>query len=559
MRFHRGLNREFTNHRFLFFFAIACTAAASVATLIQCYGLSASLYSVIFNKANHLSFVLFVLVAAVIARSIFEYIRNRIADHIAAESSQRLRANIASHTFALRSHFPATLHSSELSALSSSGIDATEPYLRSFYPAFLTATITPFAVVAVVLYLDVLSGFVLLLTGPLIPVFAMLIGSHAARKAETQWFSLGDLARRFHDLLRGWSTLQLHRAASRAHSALEASGERYKQSTLSVLRTAFLSSFSLEFIATVSTAVIAVEIGLRLLYGKIEYPEAIFILIAAPEFFTPLRNLGAAFHSSVAGIDAIKRIDSFLAIIPPKSMSNASCHPNKSTCTEFPIAWNEISINNIAVKYPDSPSDVLNNFSATFKRGEIIGITGASGIGKSTLVAALQRNLEPHLGSITVNGISASEISLESWKNQFLFLPQRPNIANATIRENILLGRESPSELDLTNACELAHLTAIIQHLPNGKDSILGENGTTLSSGQAHRVALARAFLSSAPIIIFDEPTAHLDANTEAVISSSMQLFAKSRTVIVITHRKETLEVCHRTIEITPFVQEAMQ
>jgi thiol reductant ABC exporter CydD subunit len=559
MKFHKGLNSEFTQRPLIFAAEIACTLLSATAIVMLALGLARSLDSLIFHRAEGLVTNVLLLLAGAVLRASLVFIRERLAEHVCTKATLRLRTQLTTHAFELRGHFPTNQLTSDLSNLYASGVEAISPYLRSFYPAYISAAIIPLVIIVVVAYIDLLSAAVFLLTGPLIPLFAALIGMQVAKKSEKQWFALGDLSRKFHDLLRGWDTLRIHNATQSAYQSLEVSGRRYRDATFSVLSIAFLSALSLEFLATISTAIVAVEIGLRLLYGKMPYGEALFVLILAPEFYAPLRNLGGAFHASASGLEAMQRIETFLQHRSPKTEARSAASDANIASTPFPKDWKAISAKNITVSYPTSPQPVLKNVSMELRRGEVLGITGPSGVGKSTLVASLLRNLELIEGQINVDNLPSSEIPLNIWEEQFVFLPQRPTLAHTTLRKNILLGRKNISEDQIMSACNLACLDDLLTQLPNGLDTLVGENGATLSTGQAHRVALARAFLSTAPIIILDEPTAHLDSRTEKTISDAIAELSRHRTLVIIAHRSETIARCHRTISLgTPSSKEIL-
>ncbi len=362
------------------------------------------------------------------------------------------------------------------------------------------------------------------------------MASHASQK---QWVHRDRLSKHFSDLIRGWETLRLFKAESRAHIATLQSGEEYRVSTMKVLKIAFLSAFSLEFLATISTALLAVEIGFRVVYGKMDYLPAITILVLAPEYYMPLRNLGGAFHASVSGIEAMNAILDFLKISPPKPI-------NTGASQSLLPQWETIRIDDVFASYPDSSRNVLRNVSLTISRNNKIALVGPSGSGKSTFCNLVMQNLFPCRGTIFLDSVPAHDVSNEEWGSLFSTIPQRPMIAADSLYNNVLLGRKNITQSEFWDACQRAHLTDVIAALPQQEKTFLGENGITLSTGQAHRVALARTFLSKAPIVILDEPTAHLDPDTEKVVHDSIVALSQNRTLLIISHRESTIALCDR-------------
>jgi ATP-binding cassette subfamily C protein CydD len=343
--------------------------------------------------------------------------------------------------------------------------------------------------------------------------------------------------------VRGWETIKLFKAEETVEKSVIEAGNAYKKSTLGILKTAFLSAFSLEFLATIATALVAVEIGFRVLYGRMDYETAITILILAPEFYIPLRNLGAAFHASVSGIEAMNSVGEFLNL-PIPNFPVPTTSTVRELTQEEKANWSQIVLENVTVSYPNRGEPVLKNLSISLSRGEIVALVGPSGSGKSTFCHLLMGHLAPSAGQIWLENTPRVCISENSWHSLFSSIPQRPALAHATLRDNILLGRENVSEASIARACEMAQLTPILDKLPLKLETPVGENGVTLSTGQAHRVALARTFLSQSPIVILDEPTAHLDPKTEDAIHMSIKELSKTRTVIIVSHRESTLRFC---------------
>ena len=553
MKFHQELNREFFAKRRSFWVEFICATSVSVFSVTQAWFLANALNSIFFDAEKNFSHYLTLFLMFAIARASTQWIRERNTNRLANSVSSSFRNQIAQHVLNLKAHLPHHFSPAILSELHDAKTNSIEPYFRSFIPALISASTTTTVIFIFVLTKDPLSSIVLLITAPLIPFFAALIGSAAANSAQKQWLHLERLAKHFSDLLRGWETLRIFHAQEKASEQILLAGENYRHSTLKILKIAFLSAFSLEFIATISTAILAVEIGLRLVNGKMEFLPAMTILILAPEFYIPLRNLGSAFHASVSGIEAMNDIRLFLDIPVPGVVSElpselpSELHNTTPMQTiAFPSNWKTLCLQKASTRYPTSQSDVLKGISITIHKGDRIALIGPSGIGKSTFCLLLARHLPLYSGTILLDTRNSTSITNHAWHEEFVTIPQHPVLAATTLRENILLGRTAISEQQIAEACANAGLTAVLSKLSAGIDTLVGEHGITLSTGQAHRVALARTFLTPSQFLILDEPTAHLDSETEAIVHKGIEQLAASRTLIIITHRQSTLSLCNR-------------
>jgi ATP-binding cassette subfamily C protein CydD len=539
MKFHRGLNREFFQNPRELRKDLVLTAAISILVILQSFFLGQTLNQAFFGEDTLSLGVLSILFCIVLTRAGLQFLREQNANQLALSVSSALRTKIVNHLFLLKGHLPKEIPPAILSSLQDAKADSVEPYFRTYLPSLITAAISPALIVLFVFWTDPLSGIVLLFTGPLIPFFAILIGTMASNAAQKQWFHMERLSKHFSDLVRGWDTLRLFRAENQTHAAILKSGLAYREATLKVLKIAFLSAFSLEFVATISTAILAVEIGLRVLYNRMDYLPAITILVVAPEFYMPLRNLGGAFHASLSGIEAMNAIQEFLKILPPKQES-------KSEQTALTQDWKTLHLENITAAYPDSEQNVLENISLSIQKNDKIALTGVSGSGKSTFCHILMQNIHPKQGKILLDTTPASEFHENEWNSLFSTIPQRPALSANSLYDNIVLGRHDITQEEFWMACQQAGLDDVIKRLPNREHTFLGENGITLSTGQSHRVALARTFLSKSPIVILDEPTAHLDFETEKIVHDGIIKLAKERTVIIISHRESTIALCNR-------------
>ncbi len=402
------------------------------------------------------------------------------------------------------------------------------------------ALLVPLAMFVAVLPVDVLSAVVLLITAPLIPFFMILIGLYATQRSRAQWRALSRMSAHFLDALQGLPTLKLFGRSRAEIERIRAISDRFRDTTMSVLRVAFLSALVLELVSTISVAIVAVEIGLRLLYARITFADAFFVLVVAPEFYLPLRLLGTRFHAGMSGFAAAERIFAVLETpLPPAPADTLETLPAQVTSLRF---------EDVAYAYDAGERPALNGVSFAIQPGEKVALVGPSGAGKSTIVQLLLRFVDPTGGQITVDGVPLALIPAALWRAQIAWVPQRPHLFQATIADNIRLGRPDAPLEDVVRAAEQAHADAFIRALPQGYATPIGERGARLSGGQAQRIALARAFLKDAPLLLLDEPTANLDVETESLLQDAMARLMRDRTTLIVAHRLPTVANADRII-----------
>jgi thiol reductant ABC exporter CydD subunit len=421
-----------------------------------------------------------------------------------------------------------------------------------------------------VLHADVLSALVLLLTFPLIPLFTWLIGGAARERTRRQWATLARLAARFLDALSGLPTLRAFGCAEDEAARIERAGERYRELTLGVLRLALLSALVLEALATLGTAVIAVEVGLRLLYARVQFADALFVLLLAPEFYRPLRALGAAFHAGLSGREAAERMGALLAEAGPfaaPAVLGADVHGaaqttvragalasavrvEPSTPQPQPPARTAPAIRFESVRFAHDPRHppALDAFTLELPAGATVALVGPTGAGKTTAAHLLLRFLEPQQGRISVDDAPLAALAPEAWRRRIAWVSQRPHLFHGTVRENLLLARPDASADELDRAAAFSGLDAVLRLLSQGLDTSVGEGGERLSGGEAQRLALARAFLKDAPVLVLDEPTAWLDLATEAAVLDAISRLRRGRTVLLIAHRLTTAAAADRVV-----------
>ncbi len=485
---------------------------------------------------------LWLLLGLVLARAALGWAAETSAGAAAARVKDQVRERLLHHVAALGPAFSEEERSGEVANTVVQGVEALDGYFSQYLPQLALAGLLPLAYLAVIIPIDPLSGLALLLTGPLIPLFMVLIGSASQKLTGRQWAALGQMSAYFLDTLQGLAVLKSLGRSREQTERIARVSERYRETTLSVMRLTFLSALALELLSTIGTAVVAVQMGLRLLYGRVEFEAAFFVLLMAPEFYLPLRNLGLRFHASMSGLSAAKRIFAVLDV-PPASPSGSACKVDLRQ--PFEIQLEDVTYQYSARQEEASgegePGEAaLRGVSLTIRSGQMLALVGASGSGKSTVSRLLLRFLEPQGGSIRVNGIPLAEIERRGWLSQIAWVPQMPYLFHDSLSANLRLGCPTAGIDDLRRAAEAVHLAEWIEGLPQGYDTPVGEGGARLSGGQAQRLALARAFLRDASLLVLDEPTAHLDVEQEALLQAALERICAGRTVLVIAHRLGT-------------------
>ncbi len=485
--------------------------------------------------------LLAILVALLALRALILWGQERAAFHLAAGVKAELRRRLYEAIVTLGPAYTADERAGELVQAMTEGVEAVETYFRRYLPQLFLAFLVPLLVAAVVFPRDWISGLILILTAPIIPIFMVLIGDWADALTRKQWKALSRMSAFLLDALQGLTTFKLFGQVDAQIRRVAEVSEGFRRATMRVLRVAFLSALVMEWVATLSTAVVSVGIGLRLLAGQLTFRQAFFVLLLAPEFYRPLRLLGTRFHAGMGGTAAAERIFAILATDRAEEAASPSPTPNPA----FPPT---IRFERVSYTYPGGDHPAVYALSLTLRPGEKVALVGPSGAGKSTLTALILRFIAPQSGTIFVNDEPLHHFAPQSWRRQIAWVPQRPYIFHGTIAENLRLARPDATEEELRAAARMAHLDELIEQLPRGYDTPVGERGLTLSGGEAQRLALARAFLKDAPIVILDEPTAALDTVTEAKVQAAMARLFEGRTVIIIAHRLETVEQVDRIL-----------
>jgi thiol reductant ABC exporter CydD subunit len=482
---------------------------------------------------------LLLLAAVIVARAGVAWAQEVAAHRSSAGVKSALRRRLLARAVGLGPGWLAGERSGELATLATRGVDALDDYFSRYLPQLVLAVIVPVAVLVQVLTADWLSALTIAVTLPLIPVFMILIGLYTRARTDRQWRLLSQLSGHFLDVVAGLPTLKVFGRAKAQATTIRTITDEYRRATMSTLRIAFLSSLALELLATVSVALVAVSIGLRLLGGDLDLRTALLVLILAPEAYLPLRQVGAQFHASAAGLAAAERV--FAVLEEP-------VHP----AGQRAVPRGQIKIEKVMVRYPSRDVPAISAASLVLEPGTVTAVAGPSGCGKSTLLAVLLGFVRPSAGSVTVGGVDLADLDPDAWRQQLAWVPQRPYLFAGTVAENIRLGAPDATDAQLRDAARQANATAFIEALPAGFATRLGDGGAGLSAGQRQRIALARAFLRDAPILLLDEPTSNLDGETEAEVLAAVRRLAAGRTVLLVAHRPSLLALADHVVQLAP-------
>jgi thiol reductant ABC exporter CydD subunit len=432
--------------------------------------------------------------------------------------------------------------SAEIAAAAVQGVDGLEAYFGRYLPQVVLACLVPVAVLGWAAWIDVESALIMLVTLPLVPLFMWLIGRYTEERTRERWHALRLLSTHFLDVVRGLPTLRaFNRSRAQGDSIVEVS-ERYRRATMGTLRLGFLSGSVLELAATLSVALVAVTVGVRLVSGGLGLQAGLTVLILAPELYAPLRQLGAQFHASADGLAVADRMLSLLEAPPAVGAGGRLVAANPA---EAPVRFERVSF-----AYPSRPELVLDELDLELLPGETVALVGASGTGKSTVASLLLRFAEPIAGRVTVGGMDLAECRTDVWRGLLAWVPQRPTIFRGTVADNIRLGFPRASEDRTREAAMLAGADYFVRGLPWGYETMIGDGGRPLSAGERRRIALARAFLRDAPFVILDEPTADLDRVSADVVAEAVERLRPGRTVLLIAHRGELVHRADRVVSL---------
>jgi ATP-binding cassette subfamily C protein CydD len=518
-----------------------------------------------------------VLAIVLVARAAASYGGEVTALRAAAAVKSQLRRRLTDHALRLGPSWLARNSAGEVTTLATRGLDGLDAYFARYLPQLVLACLVPLAVLIRVAFADWISAVVIGITLPLIPLFAILVGLHTKATTQRQWRLLSRLGGHFLDVVEGLPTLKLFGRGKPQAEVIGEVTDQYRQVTMSTLRVAFLSGFVLELAAALATALVAVEVGLRLLAGHMSYQTALLVLLLTPEAYLPLRAVGAQFHASTEGAAAAQDVFEILdtpvpaatpahAVTPAHAAAPATAAPataapaTAAPATAAPataaagrpvsLRTDAIKLTGVCLAYPGRGHDALSGVNLTIRPGDQITLTGPSGAGKSSLLALLLRFTAPTAGRIEVGGLDLASVPVQAWRRQLSWVPQQPYLFTASVAENIALGDPAASRQAIARAAEAAGAAPFIDDLPQGYDTAVGEHGLRLSSGQRQQIALARAFLRDAPLLLLDEPTAHLDTVSARLLEQAIDVLADGRTVIQVTHSQTRARATGRVFSL---------
>ena len=528
------------------FAAVGFGALGGITVVVQAWLLAHVIARVFLGGATRTQVAtpLMFLLGTIALRALLSWAADAAAAHAAAGVKHELRDGVVARLLERGPTAAGRERTGELVTTLTDGVEALDAYIARYLPQLALAALIPLTVAAVVLTRDLLSGIVLLLTAPLIPIFMVLIGRLADLRSRRQWLAMSRLSASFLDTIQGLTTLKMLGRSRAQVAAIRQASEAFRSASMEVLRIAFLSALVLELVATLSVAVVAVEIGLRLLHGGLDFEQAFFVLLLAPEFYLPLRRLGADFHAGLAGTTAAQRL--FTLLDAPAPARPAIATPMPATPT--------IELRDVSYAYPGNrrrgsiPRPALTSVNLLIKPGEKIAVVGPSGAGKSSLARIVLRFVEPDSGRLMVGGVPAEAIDPDDWRRAMAWVPQNPHLFADTVAANIRLARSESDQKEVATAARHALAKDFIAELPAGYDTPIGERGALLSGGQARRIALARAFLADAPLLILDEPTADLDPRLQAELDVAFEVLLAGRSALIIAHRVPTVIAADRVV-----------
>ncbi len=513
---------------------LACGVAAGVLVVAQAFAVASLLTGLLDGSGVRVAVL--AVVAVTVLRAGAGWLSDLLAARAAALVGDDLRRRVLTASLDRR---PAASGraSGDVALLATRGVSAAEPYLTRYLPALVLAVVLPPVVVLAIATQDLLAAVIVVTTLPLVPLFGALVGLATRDRARAQWRVLASLAGHFVDVVRGLPTLVAYRRADAQSASIRAVTHRYRRAALHTLRVAFASSAVLELVATLSVALVAVVVGLRLAGGDLTLGTALVVLLLAPEAYWPLRRVGAEFHAAAEGLATFEQVDAFLD--DPSVQEEAPDAPAPGGA--------DIDLRDLTITYPGRTAPAVDGLTATLAARGTTVLTGPSGAGKSTVLAALLGLAPVASGTVTAGG---QRFGGAPWRAQVAWLPQRPVFVTGSVADNLRLARPGASDDDLWRVLRTVHLADRVAALPGGLDAAVGEDAARLSAGERARLALARVVLADRPWVLLDEPTAHLDAATEQVLVRVLGELARSRGVVVVAHRPRLVALADREVRL---------
>ena len=532
---NRELIKEVRTARVSLGLTVAIGLLAAAATIVQLVALS-KVVDRVFLEGTDLIEVrgpLLLLLGASVLRAALLWGREATGQRGAVRVKSELRRRLCAHVLRLGPSYTREERTGELATTATEGIEKLDAYVGRYLPQVFLSGLVPLMIAGYILPRDLSSAVLLLVTAPVIPVLMVLVGSYAEEHTRRQWRALSRMGASFLDAMQGLTTLKVFGRSADEGEKVAATSDEFRKRTMKVLRYAFLSGFVLEFMTAAAIGLVAVTLGVRVISGNMPFEVAFLVLLLTPEFYKPLRELGIHRHAGMEGSAAAERIFEILST-PPRVLRGSGASN---------LASDEISLqlSGVGYTYPGSEEAALREISLVLPAGTRTALVGRSGSGKSTLVNLLMRFVDPETGTIHANGVEITELSADAWRANLALVPQRPHLFHGSVLDNIRLARPEASREEVERAAELAGAAAFIGRLSNGYGTGIGERGARLSGGEAQRIAIARAFLKDAPVLVMDEPTSGLDPESERLIRTAIERLADGRTVLMVAHRLNTV------------------
>jgi ATP-binding cassette, subfamily C, bacterial CydCD len=512
------------------------------------------------------------LLAVVLARAILAWAAELMSARASARAKSQLRGALMARIPELCAEPGRAWRTGELTVLATRGIDALDGYFSLYLPQLVLAVIVPVVAIVAILSADWISAAIVTFTIPLIPLFMALVGATTRERMDRQLRTLERLAGHFLDVVAGLPTLKAFGRAKAQAVQIRVIAERYRQAALSTLRVTFLSSLILELVATIAVALVAVAIGLRLMGGHLGLRPALFALVLAPEAYLPLRKLGANYHASAEGLAAADQAFAIIEAPGPAPEGSRDGVPARARMAALgmsrdgrrararmavpdavpDLACAGLVVEDLDVSYSGRSEPALAGLSLTVQPGETLALVGPSGAGKSTLIGVLLGLVAPDAGSVRIGGVELADLDPVAWRARLAWVPQRPHLFGGSLSENVRVGRATATDEEVSAALADAGLAEVVDALPDGPATILGEGGAGLSAGERQRLALARAFVRDAPLMLLDEPTAGLDGATELAVVESIGRLSQGRTTLLVAHRPALSAIADRIVSLAP-------
>ena len=476
------------------------------------------------------------LVAIVAARALLAQVVEVSGRQTATRVMSALRAELVERRLRPGAGGLDGADSAELAAGAVQGVDGLETYFARYLPQVALAVVVPAAVLAWSAAIDLESAVIMAVTLPVIPVFMVLIGRSASARSRANWLALVGLSAYFLDVVRGLPTLRAFNRGSAQVAGIREATDRYRRTTMGTLRLSFLSGVVLDLAASLSTALVAVTLGVRLVGGSVGLRPALTVLLLVPELYAPIRTVAALFHASADGLAATERVLAALDQAAAAATRPAgAAGPGGDSPLPDPASV-PVELRSVTVRHPGRPAAALDRVDLDLRPGELVAVVGVSGAGKTTLGRVLLGLTRPDEGVVLAGGRPLTDADLDRWRRLVAWAPQHPTLIPGTVAENIALGRPGAAAAAVEDAAGLAGADRFVRRLPAGYDTVVGAGGHGLSAGQRQRLGLARALLRGGSLLVLDEPTVHLDAAAAGHVAATVDALRGSRTILLITH-----------------------